>query len=403
VLKYAPLCYPSYLEGEIVRGLVPPHGGKLNPRLVQVDEESHRQAKLLPQVRLNSKEVSDLIMLAMGAFSPLDGFMTQEDYLGVVRDMEMKDGVLWPIPITLSISGEESQSLKEGQDVALVDSESGEIMGAMTVQEKYTYDRKTEAVQVFGTDDVAHPGVERLYTQGDVYLGGPVRVFSEGKYPEEFPEFARPAETRKIFEERGWSTVAAFQTRNPMHRSHEYLTKIAMEVSDGVFIHPIVGKLKPGDIPAEIRMKCYRVMLENYFPKNRVVLKVYPMEMRYGGPKEAILHAIIRQNFGCSHMIIGRDHAGVGKYYGAFDAQHIFDELKPGALHIEPLKLDWTFWCYKCGEMASLKTCPHEVEDRCLISGTELRKMLSNGEKPPAEFSRPEVLDILIDYYKTQN
>ncbi|MFN2271874.1 MAG: sulfate adenylyltransferase [Anaerolineae bacterium] len=387
----------------MVRGLVPPHGGKLNPRLVQVDEESHRQAKLLPQVRLNSKEVSDLIMLAMGAFSPLDGFMTQEDYLGVVRDMEMKDGVLWPIPITLSISGEESQSLKEGQDVALVDSESGEIMGAMTVQEKYTYDRKTEAVQVFGTDDVAHPGVERLYTQGDVYLGGPVRVFSEGKYPEEFPEFARPAETRKIFEERGWSTVAAFQTRNPMHRSHEYLTKIAMEVSDGVFIHPIVGKLKPGDIPAEIRMKCYRVMLENYFPKNRVVLKVYPMEMRYGGPKEAILHAIIRQNFGCSHMIIGRDHAGVGKYYGAFDAQHIFDELKPGALHIEPLKLDWTFWCYKCGEMASLKTCPHEVEDRCLISGTELRKMLSNGEKPPAEFSRPEVLDILIDYYKTQN
>ena len=386
-----------------MRGLVPPHGGKLNPRLVQVDEESHRQAKLLPQVRLNSKEVSDLIMLAMGAFSPLDGFMTQEDYLGVVRDMEMKDGVLWPIPITLSISGEESQSLKEGQDVALVDSESGEIMGAMTVQEKYTYDRKTEAVQVFGTDDVAHPGVERLYTQGDVYLGGPVRVFSEGKYPEEFPEFARPAETRKIFEERGWSTVAAFQTRNPMHRSHEYLTKIAMEVSDGVFIHPIVGKLKPGDIPAEIRMKCYRVMLENYFPKNRVVLKVYPMEMRYGGPKEAILHAIIRQNFGCSHMIIGRDHAGVGKYYGAFDAQHIFDELKPGALHIEPLKLDWTFWCYKCGEMASLKTCPHEVEDRCLISGTELRKMLSNGEKPPAEFSRPEVLDILIDYYKTQN
>ena len=385
-----------------MRGLVPPHGGKLNPRLVQVDEESHRQAKLLPQVRLNSKEVSDLIMLAMGAFSPLDGFMTQEDYLGVVRDMEMKDGVLWPIPITLSISGEESQSLKEGQDVALVDSESGEIMGAMTVQEKYTYDRKTEAVQVFGTDDVAHPGVERLYTQGDVYLGGPVRVFSEGKYPEEFPEFARPAETRKIFEERGWSTVAAFQTRNPMHRSHEYLTKIAMEVSDGVFIHPIVGKLKPGDIPAEIRMKCYRVMLENYFPKNRVVLKVYPMEMRYGGPKEAILHAIIRQNFGCSHMIIGRDHAGVGKYYGAFDAQHIFDELKPGALHIEPLKLDWTFWCYKCDEMASLKTCPHEAEDRCLISGTELIKMLSNGEKPPAEFSRQEVLDLLIDYYKSQ-
>ena len=385
-----------------MRGLVPPHGGKLNPRLVKADEESLRQAKLLPQVHLNSKEVSDLIMLAMGAFSPLDGFMTQEDYLGVVRDMEMKDGVLWPIPITLSISGEESQDLEEGQEVALADGESGEIMGTMIVQEKFTYDKQEEALQVFGTNDVAHPGVERLHTQGDVYLGGPVRVFNEGKYPEEYPEFARPTETRKIFEERGWSTVAAFQTRNPMHRSHEYLTKIAMEVSDGVFIHPIVGKLKPGDIPAEIRMKCYRVMLENYFLKDRIVLKVYPMEMRYGGPKEAILHAIIRQNFGCSHMIIGRDHAGVGKYYGAFDAQHIFDELKPGALHIEPLKLDWTFWCYKCGGMASLKTCPHEREDRCLISGTELRRMLSSGEKPPAEFSRPEVLDILINYYKSQ-
>jgi sulfate adenylyltransferase len=387
-----------------VKGIVPPHGGKLNPRLLAGNElrKSRRKAGTLPQVRLNSKEVSDLIMLAMGAFSPLDGFMTREDYLGVVRDMEMKDGTLWPIPITLSISSEESQGLKEGQQVALVDDESGEIMGAMTIQEKYTYDKKAEALEIFRTDDSAHPGVERLQTQGEVYLGGPVVAFSEGKYPEEFPEFARPAETRKTFEERCWSTVAAFQTRNPMHRSHEYLTKIAMEVSDGVFIHPIVGKLKPGDIPADVRMKCYRVMLENYFPKERVVLKVYPMEMRYGGPKEAILHAIIRQNFGCSHMIIGRDHAGVGKYYGAFDAQHIFDELKPGALHIEPLKLDWTFWCYKCGGMASLKTCPHEREDRCLISGTQLRKMLSAGEKPPAEFSRPEVLDILIDYYKTR-
>jgi sulfate adenylyltransferase len=386
-----------------VKGIVPPHGGKLNPRLLTGEElrESYRKAETLPQVRLNSKEVSDLIMLAMGAFSPLDGFMTQEDYLGVVQNMKMKDGVLWPIPITLSISGEESRDLKEGQEIALVDDESGEIMGTMTVQEKYTYDKQEEARQVFCTDEDAHPGVKRLYTQGDVYLGGPVQAFSEGRYPEEFPEFARPAETRQIFQERGWSTVAAFQTRNPMHRSHEYLTKIAMEVSDGVFIHPIVGKLKPGDIPAEVRMKCYRVLLENYFLKDRVVLKVYPMEMRYGGPKEAILHAIIRQNFGCSHMIIGRDHAGVGKYYGAFDAQHIFDELDPDALHIKPLKLDWTFWCYKCGEMASLKTCPHDGADRCLISGTDLRKMLSEGTKPPAEFSRPEVLDILIEYYKT--
>jgi sulfate adenylyltransferase len=388
-----------------VKGIVPPHGGKLNPRLLAGEErqEAYREAQTLPQVRLNSKEVSDLIMLAMGAFSPLDGFMARDDYRGVVRNMQMEDGALWPIPITLSISGEASRGLKEGQKAALVDDESGEIMGLMTIQDKYAYDKAEEALEVFRTNDDAHPGVKRLYTQGDVYLGGPVKALSEGKYPEEFPEFGRPAETRQIFQERGWSIVAAFQTRNPIHRSHEYLTKIALEVSDGVFIHPIVGKLKPGDIPAEVRMKCYRVMLDNYYPQDRVVLKVYPMEMRYGGPKEAILHAIIRQNFGCSHMIIGRDHAGVGKYYGPFDAQHIFDELDPNALHIQPLKLDWTFWCYKCGEMASLKTCPHEAADRCLISGTELRRMLSEGEMPPVEFSRPEVLDILGDYYKSQN
>ena len=383
-------------------GLVPPHGGNLNPLLLQGEElqESRSKAETLPQVRMNSKEVSDLIMMAIGAFSPLGGFMTQDDYRGVVQGMEMSDGVLWPIPITLSVSGDEAKALCEGQEIGLVDDESGELLGQMTIREKYTYDKKEEAVEVFRTDDEAHPGVQRLYTQGDVYLGGAVKAFGEGVYPAQFPEFARPAETRAIFGERGWRTVAAFQTRNPMHRSHEYLTKIAMEVSDGVFIHPIVGKLKAGDIPAEIRMKCYRVMLENYFLKDRVVLKVYPMEMRYGGPKEAILHAIIRQNFGCSHMIIGRDHAGVGKYYGMFDAQNIFDELEPGALHIRPLKLDWTFWCYKCGGMASLKTCPHDKDDRCLISGTQLREMLSEGEKPVPEFSRPEVLDILIDYYK---
>jgi sulfate adenylyltransferase len=383
--------------------LVPPHGGKLNPLLLEGDElqEGRSKAETLPQVRMNSREVSDLIMMAMGAFSPLGGFMTQEDYQGVVQDMKMADGVLWPIPITLSVSSEEAKDLEEGQEIGLVDDESGELLGQMAIREKYTYDKEKEAVEVFRTSDEAHPGVQRLYTQGDVYLGGPVKAFGEGVYPEQFPEFARPAETRAIFEERGWRTVAAFQTRNPMHRSHEYLVKIAMEVSDGVFVHPIVGKLKAGDIPAEIRMKCYRVMLENYFPKDRVVLKVYPMEMRYGGPKEAILHAIIRQNFGCSHMIIGRDHAGVGKYYGMFDAQNIFDELEPGALHIRPLKLDWTFWCYKCGGMASLKTCPHDTDDRCLISGTQLRKMLSEGEKLVPEFSRPEVLDILIDYYKS--
>jgi sulfate adenylyltransferase len=231
-------------------------------------------------------------------------------------------------------------------------------------------------------------------------LGGPIRVLSEGKYPRLFPEFARPIETRTIFAERGWSTVAAFQTRNPMHRSHEYLVKIAIEVSDGVLIHPIVGALKPGDIPAEVRLKCYQALIDRYLPAERIVLKVYPMEMRYGGPREAVLHAIIRQNFGCSHLIIGRDHAGVGKYYGPFDAQKIFDRLEPGSLQIQPLKLDWTFWCHSCGAMASMKSCPHGKEHRLLISGTELRAMLSEDRHPPEQFSRPEVLQILMNYYR---
>lgn len=384
--------------------LVAPHGGKLKPLLLQGDELSQAKSKAaaLPQVKMTSKEVSDLIMMAMGAFSPLDGFMKKDDYLGVVQSMELASGVLWPIPVTLAIDNADAENIAEGGDVALVDGDTGDLMGMMTVEEKYTYDKKEEAEKVFTTTDEEHPGVKRIYTQGDVYLGGPVKAFSEGSYPEQYPEFGRPAETRKIFEEKGWSMVAAFQTRNPLHRSHEYLAKIAMEVCDGVFIHPIVGALKPGDIPADTRMECYHALINNYFPADRIVLKVYPMEMRYGGPKEAILHAIIRQNFGCSHLIIGRDHAGVGSYYGPFDAQDIFDSLKPGALELKPLKLDWTFWCYKCGGMASLKTCPHDKEDRCLISGTQLRTMLSEGKNPPAEFSRPEVLEILMEYYKNK-
>lgn len=274
-------------------------------------------------------------------------------------------------------------------------------MGSMVVEEKYSYDKHTEVVQVFRTDDAAHPGVRGVLDQGEIYLGGPVTVFSEGDYPQRFAEFARPAETRAIFAERGWTTIAAFQTRNPLHRSHEYLTKIALEVCDGLLIHPIVGKLKSGDIPAEVRMECYRVLLENYYPRDRVVLKVYPMEMRYGGPREAVLHAIIRQNFGCSHLIVGRDHAGVGNYYGPFDAQKIFDELAPGDLHIQPLKLDPTFWCWRCGSMASLKTCPHPPEDHLSISGTKLREMLSRGERPPEQFSRKEVVDVLVKYYQS--
>ena len=384
--------------------LVPPHGGRLLPRLVSDEEryEALSEARILPQVRLSSKEVSDLIMLAMGAFSPLEGFIGREDYERVVAEIRLKNGLLWPIPITLSTSKEEAGKIKEGQRIALVSSDSDEVMATMLVEEKYSYDKHKEALHVFRTDDKEHPGVSSIYEQGEVYLGGPVKVFSEGDYPERFAEFARPAETRAIFTDRGWTTIAAFQTRNPLHRSHEYLTKIALEVCDGLLIHPIVGKLKSGDIPAEVRMQCYKVLLDNYYPEDRVILKVYPMEMRYGGPREAILHAIIRQNFGCSHLIIGRDHAGVGSYYGPFDAQMIFDELNPGDLHIQPLKLDSTFWCEKCGSMASSKTCPHGDKDHLLISGTKLREMLTRGERPPDQFSRKEVIDILVKYYQSK-
>jgi sulfate adenylyltransferase len=384
--------------------LVPPHGGILKPLLLTGNElaEAKKKAEGLPLVKLYSRETSDLIMLAMGAFSPLDGFMREKDYQGVVKDMMMTDGTLWPIPITLSITPEKANSIRLNSEIALVDEESGELMGSMIVEEKYTYDKKLEARHVFGTEDEKHPGVAKIYEQHDMYLGGPVKVFSEGPYPAMYGEYyARPAETRAIFEEKGWVRIAGFQTRNPIHRSHEYVTKIAMEVSDGILIHPLVGKLKADDIPADIRMKCYTTLIDKYYVKNNVVLKVYPMEMRYGGPREALLHAIFRQNFGCSHLIIGRDHAGVGSYYGPFDAQKIFDQIPVGALHIQPLNIDWTFWCHKCGEMASMRTCPHGKEDRVLISGTKVREMLSNGEMPPEEFTRPEIGKILMEYYQS--
>jgi sulfate adenylyltransferase len=386
--------------------LVPPHGGKLKPLLLEGKElaEEKERAKTLPEVRLTSRETSDLIMMAIGAFSPLEGFMGQEDYLGVVENMHLADGTLWPIPITVSVNQERAASFPKGSEVALLDDESGELMGSMKVAEKFAYDRLNEAKKVFRTTDEAHPGVVKVYAQNDMLLGGPVKAFSEGPYPEQFGSYyARPAETRRIFTDLGWRTVAAFQTRNPIHRSHEYCTKIALEVSDGILIHPLVGKLKADDIPADVRMKCYEVLMDNYYPKDRVVLKVYPMEMRYGGPREAILHAIFRQNYGCSHLIVGRDHAGVGSYYGPFDAQEIFNEIDEGELHLKPLKIDWTFWCNKCDGMASMKTCPHSKEDRVLISGTQLRKMLSEGQMPPKEFSRPEVVRILMDYYKNLN
>ncbi len=384
---------------------VPPHGGELVSLLVKGKERDSalERSRNLIRVPLNSLERSDLVMLGIGAFSPLKGFMGEDDYKHVVREMRLHNGVLWPIPITLSVGPFLATDISEGMDIALYDPDRDEIAGLMRVEEKYQVERINEAKSVFGTPDPDHPGVAKIFSKGNICLGGPVQVLSEGSYPEDYPEYARPPETRKIFLEKGWKRVVALQTRNPMHRSHEYLARIALEVSDGLFIHPIVGNLKKGDIPADVRMKCYRVLIDKYLPKDRVVLKVYPMEMRYGGPREAILHAIIRQNFGCTDLIIGRDHAGVGNYYGPFDAQEIFDQLGPDDLFIRPLKIDWTFWCSKCQCMASLKTCPHRDNDHLLISGTQLRKMLSRGEEPPPQFSRPEVIKILRDYYGELN
>jgi len=383
---------------------IAPHGGTLKPLLVSGEERASlaAQARTLPEVRISSRETSDLIMLASGAFSPLLGFMTRLDYDGVVEDMRLADGTLWPMPITCAAPTDQAAALRLGSEVALVDDETDELMGILRVDEKYAYDKKREARLVFRTEDEKHPGVAKLYAQPDTLLGGPVRVLSEGPYPALYGEaYARPAETRALFAAKGWTTVAAFQTRNPIHRSHEYCTKIALELCDGVLIHPLVGKLKSDDIPADVRMKCYEALLDGYYPKDRVALKVYPMEMRYGGPREAVLHSVFRQNYGCSHIIIGRDHAGVGSYYGPFDAQKIFEGIPAGALQIKTLNIDWTFWCFKCGGMASTKPCPHPPADRLMISGTKLREMLAAGQMPSVEFSRPEVLQILMDYYKS--
>jgi len=308
----------------------------------------------------------------------------------------------WPIPITLSISDDNASKIKQGIEVALIDGESGELMGSMKVEEKYTIDKRYECKEIYGTDDPNHPGVAKVMEQGEFNIGGPVKVFGELDYPDWFPNlYARPAETCALFEERGWQTIAALQLRNPMHRSHEYIAKIALEVSDGLFVHQLVGKLKKGDISAEVRVRCVQAVIDNYFPRERVVAAVYPMEMRYAGPREALLHAVSRQNYGASHMIIGRDHAGVGDYYGPFDAQRIFHEIPEDALAIKMLPIDWTFYCYKCKAMASFKTCPHGKEAHLLLSGTLLRKMLTEGEPVPEEFSRPEVLTILRDYYSS--
>ncbi|MCL5071289.1 MAG: sulfate adenylyltransferase [Actinobacteria bacterium] len=384
------------------KNLIHAHGKKLVSLLLSDEDkiEILSQAKNLPKIKLSTLEFSDLIMLGNGAFSPLKGFMVKSDYLSVLNSMRLNNGMLWPMPVTLA--ADNIDNLKIGNRAALISPYDDELMGIIEVEDIYSYDKEEEAKKVFSTLDASHPGVKKLMGKGKYHIGGKVKVFSEGGYPQIFPEYARPAQTREIFASKGWKTIVAFQTRNPIHRSHEYLTKVVLENYDGLFIHPIVGKLKEDDIPANIRMACYKALIDNYYPKDRVVLKVYPMEMRYAGPKEAVLHAIIRQNYGCTHIIIGRDHAGVGKFYGPFDAQDIFDTISDKDLAIKPIKMDWTFYCQKCNSMASYKTCSHSDSDHKLISGTKLREMLSKGQYPPDYITRPEVSKILIDYYKNR-
>jgi sulfate adenylyltransferase len=383
--------------------LVPPHGSEtVKPLLLPETErvEERKWAQKLRKIPLDSRAVSDVFMLAMGAYTPLDGFMGHDDWHGSCLDMKLTSGIFWPIPITLPVNQDLADSVHAGEEVTLVDAETNDMLAVMQVHEKYSIDKQLEAEHVYRTADPKHPGVAKVLAQGDVNLAGPVKVLSEGGYPVKYPNlYIRAAESRAMFLEKGWSRVAAFQTRNPMHRSHEHLVKIAVEVSDGAFIHQVLGKLKAGDIPAEVRTRAIQAMIDNYFRPGTVVHAGYPIEMRYGGPREALLHALIRQNFGCSHLIVGRDHAGVGDYYGPYDSQHIFDQLWPGALLTRPLKIDVTFYCRKCYGMATGKTCPHDPKYHISISGTQQRAMLSSNAEIPPEFSRPEVVSILKEYY----
>ncbi len=384
--------------------LVEPHGGEGLKALLEPPVERARElsrAEGLKKVPMTSRETSDLLMMAMGAYTPLQGFMGEADWRGASVDMKLENGVFWPIPITLSCNQDLADQIHIEEEVALVGVEDGAVMAIMQVTEKYTPDRNLECEHVYRTRDTAHPGVQKVLQQGETNLAGPVTCLSEGDYPEKYPElYIRPAQARAMFQDNGWSQVAAFQTRNPMQRAHEHLVKIAIEVTDGVFIHQVLGKLKPGDIPADVRTQAIQAMIDNYFVPGTVIQAGYPIEMRYAGPREALLHALIRQNFGCSHLIVGRDHAGVGDYYGPFDAHHIFDSLWVGALETQALKIDITFFCNKCYGMATGKTCPHGDEDRIHISGTEQRAMLSRQTDVPLEFSRPEVIEILRNYYR---
>jgi sulfate adenylyltransferase len=383
--------------------LVAPHGGgELRPLLATGPAllAGKNRALSLPKIAISSREKGDLVMLGIGGFTPLDGFMGYADWRRVCDEMATAAGLFWPIPITLSTDREAADPIRTGSEVALTDGNGGEVLAIMRVTEKYSIDKVHECRTVFRTTDVEHPGVRMVMEQGAVNLAGPVEVLSQGGFPQRYGDvFMTPGETRAAFDARGWRTVAAFQTRNPMHRSHEYLAKVAIETCDGVLVHSLLGNLKAGDIPAEVRIRAISALLDKYFAAGTVIQSGYPLDMRYAGPREALFHALFRQNYGCSHLIVGRDHAGVGNYYGPFDAHRIFDEIPDGALAVRPLRMDVTFWCYRCSGMASGRTCAHGDADRLQVSGTQLRKWLSEGSTVPPEFSRPEVVDILREYY----
>ncbi len=373
------------------------HGGTLINRICSADQKQAYldQAEQLPRVTLDERAFSDLVMLAIGGFSPLTGFMGQADYERVVNDMYLANGLPWSIPVTLSVSEAVADSVNTG-DLVRLDDAAGRFVGVMELTQKYTYDKMHEALHVYRTNEEKHPGVAVVYQQGAVNLAGPVWLLQRDMDPR-FPSYQiDPAESRSLFAEKGWKTVVGFQTRNPIHRAHEYIIKCAMEIVDGLFLHPLVGATKSDDIPADVRMNCYELMMEHYFPRDRVILAINPAAMRYAGPREAIFHALVRKNYGCTHFIVGRDHAGVGDYYGTYDAQHIFDEFKPGELGIQPLKFEHAFFCKRSHQMATTKTSPSLPEERIHLSGTKVREMLRRGELPPPEFSRPEVAAELV-------
>ncbi|MDQ3440181.1 MAG: sulfate adenylyltransferase [Planctomycetota bacterium] len=379
--------------------LIPPHGGKLVDRVLKPDAAAKAKADAasLPAVQLSAREAGDLEMIAIGAFSPLTGFMGEADFQRVCKEMRLANGTVWPIPVILSPADDVAAKINKGDRIALKQGDT--ILGVMTVTEKYKHDKTVEIPNVYRTEDEAHPGVKIVKQQGNTCLAGDIDVITPNPSPE-FPEFRlSPAKTREAFAAKGWNTISAFQTRNPIHRSHEYLTKVAQEMTDGLLIHPLVGETKADDIPAQTRMDCYQVLINNYYNPKTTMLSVMPLAMRYAGPREAVMHALIRKNYGITHFIVGRDHAGVGNYYGTYDAQKIFDQFDlPKEIGVTILKFEHTAWCNKCAAVVSAKTCPHGPEDKVAPSGTKVRELLKAGQRPPNEFSRPQIADILIKW-----